>query len=165
MGHYSRADTTVRGTETTTRAALAAFAERLRETNTEHERLAVTVRRLSDMCRELESDGTSTDPGPLVTELELDLWKHFIAEEGDDYFGAIARERPALLSRISELKAEHASMLGTASELAIIAVDRRRGRDLVAPARRLIAELRIHEDKENRLIQELVQNDEGTGQD
>jgi hypothetical protein len=47
----------------------------------------------------------------------------------------------------------------------VIAVDPRRRRDLVAPTRRLIAELRLHEDKENRLMQEFVQRDDGAGQD
>jgi len=144
---------------------LAAFAQRLGRTNGDHERLAVTVHRLADMCLELESDRHWVDPGPLVTELELDLWKHFAAEEADDYFGAIARERPALIARVSELKAEHSAMLGTASELAVIAVDPRRRRDLIGPARRLIAELKVNEDKENRLIQEFVQRDEGASQD
>jgi hemerythrin len=147
------------------KAALAAFATRLGETNTQHERLAVTLHRLADMCLELESNRGVADPGPLVTEFELDLFKHFTAEEADDYFGAIARERPALLARVSELRAEHSAMLGTASELAVIAVDPRRRRDLVAPTRRLIAELRLHEDKENRLMQEFVQRDDGAGQD
>lgn len=147
------------------KAALAAFTGRLGQTNTEHERLAVTLHRLTDMCLELESNRNVIDPGPLVTEFELELWKHFTAEEADDYFGAIARERPALLARVSELRAEHSAMLGTASELAVIAVDPRRRRDLVSPTRRLIFELRAHEDKENRLMQEFVQRDEGESQD
>jgi hypothetical protein len=146
-------------------AALAAFAQRSAGTKTDHERLAVTMHRLADMCLELESNENSVDPGPLVTEFELDLWKHFAAEEADDYFGAIARERPGLIARVSELKTEHSGMLGTASELAVIAADPRRRRDLVGPARRLVAELRIHEDKENRLIQEFLQRDEGSSQD
>jgi hypothetical protein len=139
------------------------LAERLALTRTGHEDLRLIARRLTEMCA--SSSRVAIDPAPLVAEFELALWIHFTAEEGEDHFGAIARERPSLATRVATLKGEHAAMFRAVSELGVMAADKRRERDLAACVAKLLAELRIHERKEDELMQEFILRDDGVSQD
>jgi hypothetical protein len=145
--------------------ALPNSSSLLAEIAREHDRLGVIVERFSDACTALESGQKHVDPRPVTCTLELELFRHFAAEEAEDHFERIVRERPALLHRVSELRAEHAAILRTVSELVAMAADKSRRHDMGAVGARFVAEFRRHEDKENALLQEFVLRDEGTSQD
>jgi hypothetical protein len=100
-----------------------------------------------------------------MADLVAELSEHFGSEEGDTHFGSITAEQPALLPVIAGLKTEHAALLAAARELCNLAAQRTRWPDLVAPARRFMAELSAHEHAETELLQEFVLRDDGTAQD
>jgi Hemerythrin HHE cation binding domain len=93
----------------------------------EHERFGVTLRRISAACPALESEhpaiAPDLQPGSLFADLFAELSQHFVVEEAEAYFGTLVQERPTLLHRVAELKAEHGAMLKTITELCAITAD------------------------------------------
>jgi Hemerythrin HHE cation binding domain len=126
----------------------------------EHEHLNAVQARLGAMCEALESGRTelpaSLQPAKLIANLQGGLSRHFAAEETAAHFGAVTRERPALLPRIVELKADHVSMLKAIAGLALIAPDAARWGELVAPTRLLLTTLGEHEVLEAALVQQFM---------
>ena len=127
----------------------------------EHQRLSTTLRQLAEMCLALDAGsqqlGADSDPRRLLAALQLNLERHFATEEADDYFGAVARERPSLLPSIANLRAEHTAMLETTAELGAISADEHRWAELCAPTLRLLERLRAHEQAESLLLQDFFE--------
>lgn len=89
----------------------------------------------------------------LIRALNDELASHFASEETDDYFGAMARERPQLVTRIAELRADHTRILETISSLSVMAAERRWA-TLAESAKELIELVQAHETAERLLLQE-----------
>lgn len=64
----------------------------------ERGRLDLTLARVADLYQELELGRTSIDPVLVLSQLRVDFELHFALEEGGEYFGAVRRERPGLVS-------------------------------------------------------------------
>jgi hypothetical protein len=129
----------------------------------EHRQLALTLRRLEDMCAAIDSAPAEPPvdlrPDRLIDELLDELKHHFQGEEAPAYFGAVAVERPSLVPRIAELRADHTAMLETVESLCGLADDHQRTQDFVAATRGLIVTLRAHEQRETSLMHEFFSRD------
>jgi hypothetical protein len=134
----------------------------------DHRDLGVTLRSLEKLCATLDETERAPPLEPaaleLIVELHAELSQHFTAEEGDAYFGAMARDRPGSAHRIAELKQQHAEMLAAVGSLRDLA-GQARWTELSSPARRFVAGLRAHEAAETRLLQEFFLRDEGVTED
>jgi hypothetical protein len=128
-------------------------------------RLDTTLARLDELSRALGTGASHVDPVALLSELRVDLELYFAREEGDSYFGALVRERPSLSQDVSELRRTHATLLERLDALRTIAADPTRWPELRSPTLELRDALRIHEQQEGALLQELVLRDDGTGPD
>jgi hypothetical protein len=135
----------------------------------EHRHIGTTLTRLAEMCAMLEmgerASSPASAPSRLIEETMRELSEHFAAEEADGYFGTIARERPALAATITDLEAEHASMLATLREVLVVAGDEHRSSLVVSRLRWVIERLRTHERRESEMMQTFMLREEGTGTD
>src|SRR5262245_26766598 len=98
----------------------------------EHRELGPMLHALGDLCAALEAHDPRSPPerGPvqLIGEFVSELSQHFAAEEADEYFGTMARERPGLASAIARLEADHRAMLETLRALLEASADERKWR-------------------------------------
>ena len=125
----------------------------------QHQTLSTTLRQLREMCLALQAGSTELgpDPRPLLAALQLNLERHFATEEADDYFGAVAQERPSLLPSIAGLRAEHTAMLEAIAALSALSAEESRWAELSTPTLRLIEQLRAHEHAESVLLQDFFE--------
>jgi hypothetical protein len=124
----------------------------------DHEHLGTTLKHLRLMCVELDTPELvplTLSPPRVLEDLQLDLSRHFAAEEAEPYFGTIAEEVPPLLPRIEQLKNEHAAMLEAIATLCRIAADVTLRAELCGGTRELIVQLERHERAESLLLREL----------
>jgi hypothetical protein len=135
----------------------------------EHRHLGTTLTRLVEMCAMLEMGertlSPASEPSRLIEETVRELSEHFAAEESDGYFGTIARERPALAVTITDLEAEHASMLATLRDVLVAAGDERCSSLVVSRLRWVIELLRTHERRETEMMQSFMLRGGETGVD
>jgi hypothetical protein len=131
----------------------------------ERERLAVTLARVSELCRALASGAGHVDPGTLLSQLRVDLELHFALEESDAYFGAVLRERPSLSQDVGALRKEHAALLEQLDGLRAMLGEGADAARLRSPTLALLEAFRVHEHREGSLLQELVLRDDGVGAD
>jgi hypothetical protein len=129
----------------------------------EHEHLLTTLRRLADICTAIDSDErelvTELQPRRVIAELSTYLQHHFQIEEAPEYFGAVAAERPALVTRIADLRAEHTALLERAARVQSLG-DEWLWQDFAPAARELIEALRAHERLESALLDEFFSRDD-----
>ncbi len=94
----------------------------------------------------------AADPRALLDALAEQLRAHFEAEEGAEYFGAIAADCPALAGQVQGLRLAHAGLLRAGEHLRSIA-EAPGGRLVLAPLiTRLEEDVRAHEAEEARLL-------------
>jgi hypothetical protein len=131
---------------------------RLSRVLNEHDRLGKTTQQLSELCTAIESGKSELpaelQPETLLSNLGRELTRHFAAEEDESHFGAVARERPALLTDIVALKDDHRTILRIVESLALIAAEESRWVELPVPLRGLLDVLRQHEQAESRMLKE-----------
>lgn len=125
----------------------------------DHQHLDELVKKLSAMCDALTdrpdvAPPPELDPKQLIPEWGVDLSRHFSAEEGMRYFGALVSERPALAAAIGDLRADHAAMLESIERLLTLAPDEGRRDELVLWTRDLLDRFRKHERAETQLLGE-----------
>lgn len=124
----------------------------------DHRALGVVLGKLRRACAGLQEK----DNGPafrkdaldLLTALVPELKHHFAREEHEEYFGVVVAERPALITRVAELRAEHTAFLEVVGALAV-AIER--GDDGFGVAKAIlafIADLNSHERRETQLLGE-----------
>jgi hypothetical protein len=122
-----------------------------------HERHLTVLENLNAMCRAIEAGQAvpaELDPCRLLFELALELSAHFEIEESPAHFGVMARERPDLLPRVVDLKADHAGLLRALGRIDHIAADKARWPELPLLVSAVREELTAHEQAESDLIQE-----------
>ena|ERR1051325_2036142 len=145
-------------------AALPTLFGRLTAVLNEHQHLGVTTRKLTELRAALKSGqlelSADLRPGPLLEDFERELSQHFSAEEADTHFGAVARERPALLPDVVALKEDHRSMLRSIETLRLAAADEARWVELPEALQQLLDQLRQHELAEARLLGEFFSREE-----
>jgi hypothetical protein len=125
----------------------------------EHAHLDGVTQRLVSLCEALlEAPARSLppelDPESLIASWSVELSRHFGAEEGMSYFGALALERPDLALGIGDLRADHTAMLEAIEELSLLASDQTRREELVKKTTGLLNRFRAHERAENALLRE-----------
>ncbi|MFZ5896337.1 MAG: hemerythrin domain-containing protein [Myxococcota bacterium] len=126
----------------------------------DHRELAGTQVKLRHMCAVLLGDtweDAPADPTQLLREFYADLTAHFEREETDEYFGVVASERPGLIPRLAELRAEHTELLETVSDLARQAQGALDRYDLARETLMVLARLRAHEQTETQLLNEFFE--------
>jgi hypothetical protein len=137
---------------------------RLTSLRDEHQRLHTHLERVRALCEVL----SLTDDTPLPTaaerllvivEWQSQLSRHFAAEESSRYFGTLVTDRPELIPRIAELRAEHAAMLDTLELLIRLAGAANAATELSARTLRLIEQLDLHERAESALMQEFFEQE------
>lgn len=64
-----------------------------------------------------EPSAFESEAAGLLAALRAALLHHFAREEADDYFGVVVSERPALIPRVAELRAEHTAFLEVVGSL------------------------------------------------
>jgi hypothetical protein len=131
----------------------------------ERGRLDATLARMGQLYEALEGGSSDVDAAAVLSQLRVDLSLHFALEEGDEYFGAVLRERPSLSHDISALRREHGALLDELDALRALAADAQRSPRLGAAILHLVAVFREHEHKEADLLQESVLRDDGVGAD
>jgi hypothetical protein len=101
----------------------------------------------------------------VLGELEHEMRDHFLAEEGDGYFGTLVRELPSLLPRVAELRADHTRMIEIIEELRGLAEDATRYSDLAKSAESLREQFNAHERIEADLVRTFLLRDQGLDAD
>lgn len=144
-------------------APLASLLAPFRAAQHQHEHLHGLSTRLDGMCNCLSADPPlplppELEPATLIGEWSVQLSGHFAAEEGLRYFGTLATERPALVTTLADLRADHAEMLEAIEHLTLIAADPARRRELLTGTRELMARLRTHETVENAMLEEFFRD-------
>ncbi len=124
----------------------------------QHRELGDIVRQLEAHCsaklRDDRTDATySLDTAELLARWRRDLCAHFATEESDAYFGLLASETPALISKIAELRAEHTTMLERLARLIEAASDPGPRARLFTQTQQLIRLYLEHERTESCLLQ------------
>jgi signal transduction histidine kinase len=131
----------------------------------DHADLRKMVTGLRGMCRALR-EGRCL-PGPesaaLIEEFESQLIPHFAAEQAEEYFGSLVTEQPRLLQRVERLQAEHAELAEALDRLIELARSEDGGPELGVRLGQFLDSFEAHEHAENRLMQEFLLLDEGTG--
>lgn len=125
----------------------------------DHQHLDGLVQKLSAMCDALGDrpdlpPPPELDPKRLIPEWGIDLSRHFAAEEGIRYFGALVAEQPALSAAIGDLRADHAAMLDAIERLLELAPHEDRREELVLATRELLTRFRLHERAETQVLGE-----------
>jgi hypothetical protein len=131
----------------------------------ERGRLDETLARIGGLYQALREGRRELDPAAVLSQLRVDLSLHFALEEGDDYFGAVLRDRPSMSHGVHDLRREHGTLLQEADALRAMAEDPARASELGNAILRVVALLREHERKEADLLQESVLRDDGTAAD
>jgi hypothetical protein len=131
---------------------------RLTTVLSEHEHLKDTQEKLVALCAALGAGQSplpsNLAPARLIAKLRAELSRHFANEETDAHFGAVVRERPELLPRVVELRADHTTMLDLIDGLELIAAEETRWNELIAAIPVFLGQLRMHEQAESALVQE-----------
>lgn len=124
----------------------------------DHRALGALLSKLRRTCAALqENEGRAafgSEALQLVSDLAFELEHHFKREEHDEYFGVVVTERPALIPRVAELRAEHTAFLEVVAALGRAL---RRGDDPFAISNQilgLISDLNAHERRETQLLGE-----------
>jgi hypothetical protein len=125
----------------------------------DHQHLDGLVQKLSAMCDALgdrpdAAPPPELDPKRLIPEWGIDLSRHFAAEEGIRYFGALVAEQPELAAAIGDLRADHAAMLDAIEHLLELAPDETRRDELARATRDLLTRFRAHERAETQVLRE-----------
>jgi iron-sulfur cluster repair protein YtfE (RIC family) len=130
----------------------------------QHQELGATVAELRRMCDALQSgDAEPTRHFAAVTLLSnwrAELMVHFSTEESGSYFGVVAADRPELIAKIAELRADHTAMLETMDQLVTLATELTPGWNLGQQIDALIQRFLAHEQTESTLAQDYFQGNE-----
>jgi hypothetical protein len=135
---------------------------RLTSLECEHEHLRTHLERVRALCAALS--GRIDTPLPsdeerlrLIVEWQTQLSRHFEAEESPRYFGTLVADRPELIPRIGELRADHAAMLDSLRLLTTLAKEAIESRAFAVRALHLIEQLERHERAESELMREFFE--------
>lgn len=129
----------------------------------DHRALGALLGKLRRTCAVLqESEARAAfaeEASRLLTQLAAELEHHFAREERDEYFGVVVSERPALIPRVAELRAEHTAFLERVTALTQAL---RRGGDVFEISKQIlnwISELDAHERRETQLLGEFFEEE------
>ena len=128
----------------------------------DHAELQRAIRRLRSSAREL-AKASEASPAELLGLVELligQLQNHFITEEGNGYFGAIAADRPSLRPTIESLCDDHQLILYTLFDFPFLVAAGTPNRELAARLDCVLDILQLHERRENALMQEYLLKNE-----
>ena len=140
--------------------SLPTFFGRATAASKQHEHLGVLLGKLREACAQLDAPGGEASRFiQLLGEAEQEMRGHFEAEEADGYFGTLAKELPALLPTIAELRADHTRMLEVVAELKTLAEDASRNRDSSSRLSGLIEQFKAHERIEAELVRSFLMRD------
>jgi hypothetical protein len=146
--------------------ALPTLFGRLTSLQGEHAELHTLLDRIRTICQVLTGHSDSATAGEseriqVIVEWRTRLSRHFETEESPRYFGTLVTERPALIPRVAELRAEHTAVLETLELLIRLAGDPDRTLEFAARTLGLIATLERHEQAESILMREFMEGEHG----
>ena len=131
---------------------------RLTAIRQDHAALQRALRRLRASAREL-AEAREASPAELLRLVEIlvgQLQGHFIAEEANAYFGAIAADRPSLRPTIESLCDDHQLILYTLFDFPFLVAAGTPNRELAARLDCILDILQLHERREDQLMQEYL---------
>ena len=98
-----------------------------------------------------------------LSEFGRRLLEHFTHEEDGGYMVAVVREHPHMENRIGNLQSDHRRLAGMLEAVIQQWNDEARRAQIKSTLDDFFAELRDHEQRENRLLQEAFCLDQGIG--
>jgi hypothetical protein len=145
-------------------SALPTLFGRFTALQSDHRALFASFRALHDMCKTTtpaRDIHTRARPARLFDELLRSVSRHFSAEEGESYFGAIVIERPSLLHQVAALKAEHAAILTAMAALSHIAADGTAPAKFAAAVQHCARWFQSHEQRESLILRGFLYSKDG----